>query len=49
MASWYIVKYGAEVREETFEDREKAERLAHRLTCEMGHKWHVKLVTGMPV
>lgn len=49
MASWYIVKRGAEVREETFENRYEAERFAHRLTCETGHKWHAEAVTGSPV
>ena len=46
MNNWYIVKCGAEVREEIFESREMAERFAHRLTCEQGHKWHVELASG---
>ena len=46
MNNWYIVKCGAEIREETFESRESAERFAHRLTCEQGHKWHVELASG---
>ena len=48
MKGWYIVKRGFEVIEETFENREDAERKAHLLTCLTGKVWHAEAVWGMP-
>lgn len=46
MKKWYIVKRGAEILDITFESEEKANRYAHRITCETGKVWRAEMVIG---
>ena len=46
MKKWYIVKRGAEIIEETFDNEKDAIRKAHLLTCNTGKVWRAEMVIG---
>lgn len=49
MATWYIVKRGAETLEKTFDTYEGAEILALGMALVTGEQWNVELAYGMAI
>ena len=46
MTTWYIVKRGAEILENTFDTYEGAEMMALAMAVATGEHWHTEKVIG---